>query len=78
MEIKNLDIFLVYCEETGSKSAKNAPGGSFQVWTENQICIYHKSCTLCIQRFTQGRQPANQQNQWTARTAHTPVAPGQP
>ena len=31
LEIENLDIFLNYCEETGSKSAKNMPGGPFKV-----------------------------------------------
>ena len=31
LEFENLDIFLDYCEETGSNSAQNAPGGPFQI-----------------------------------------------
>ena len=31
LEIENLDIFLDYCEEIGLKSAKNTPGGPFQI-----------------------------------------------
>ena len=49
LEIENLDVFLVYCEETESKSAQNTPGGPSKVWTGSQIDFCLESYLLRIQ-----------------------------
>ena len=81
LEIENLDIFLAYCEETGSKSAKNAPGGPFQAWTESQIDCFAMSHIHSVSRGIPSEGSSFQQISKTSKSAssfhHQAAAPNQ-
>ena len=75
LEIKNLEVSLVYCEEIGLKSAQTAPGGPFKVELKAKF-VFAMNRVHSVPRDSP--REGDQQNQQTVRTAHTPVAPGQP